>query len=240
MKKLLFLLIAACILLAACGGPDASETVAVPTLSETEIPTECLTEAPTEAPAQSPAPAVVAPLPATLDLANLDNCTVAVSLGEGCAWFGNGVSGIQTLNVTVYTYDLYDMVDISMLKGGDIILIRGEEVVIEALERTDNSILINGGLDLGGYELRTDEYTVYYEIGYSDMKYWQELGIYAGEAAESFIFIDASDPDREPVNRTFEDLVKAVDTVNPGFEPQNTTVTIEDGYIVSLEHIYTP
>ena len=75
---------------------------------------------------------VILPLPVTIDINNLDNCTVAVSLEQGDAYVDD--TGAMQMDVTVYTYDLYDMVDISSLKEGDVIVIREQEVKITSIE----------------------------------------------------------------------------------------------------------
>ena len=243
MKKLLFLLTVLCLLLAACGSPNSSETVAVPTVAETELPLQLTepTQSPTDAPTEAPLFPGVKPLPATLDIANLDNCTVAVSLERGDAYYGSGITRIPTMRVTVYTYDLYDIVDIATLSGGDTILIRGQEVTVEAIDRAENgNVLINGGLDMGGYELRTDENTVYYETGYSDIKSWYELGTMELEVSENFVFTDSSNLDQGPVTYTFDDLVSQHETLNYVFDPQSTAIIVENGYIISMERVYTP
>lgn len=245
MKKLLFLLSVLCFLLAACGSPDPSETIAVPTVAETEPPmsltepTDAPTEAPTDAPAEAPVFSGVRPLPVTLDIADLDNCTVAVSLDKGDAYVDD--TGIMQMELTVFTYDLYDIVDIATLSGGDTILIRGKEVIVEALDRAENGdVRINGGLDMGGYELRTDENTVYYEIGYSDVKFWQSLGSVTVPVSGDFLYTDRSDLDAEPKTFYPGDFLVDYGLFDYAFFPDNTTVTIENGYIISMERVYVP
>ena len=237
MKRFVIMLLMLCLMLAACGSPEAS----APTQPSTEAPTEVQTEPPTERSTESPSAKVVQPLPFTLDLSNLDNCTVAVSLEKDDVWYGSGTTRIKNMEVTVYTYDLYDMVDIAQLQGGDTIVIRGQEVVIEALDRTVGGlILINGGLDMGGYDLWTNDNTVYFESGYSDMKYWQPLGTITLEPSADFVFTDASAPDQEPVTYAFEDLVREDSPVSFPLDPQSTTITIENGYVTAMERCYTP
>lgn len=239
MKKMLVLLAVLCCILSACGTQDTPEPTEAATLTQTETPTDAPTEAPgANIPMTLPL-FTAAPLPTTVDVNNLDNCTVSVSLEKGGIYKDD--SGEAQMKVTVYTYDLYDMVDISKLRGGDTIVIRGEDVVIEALERTESgAVLINGGLDLGGYELRTHDNTVYYEIGYSDAKSWYSVGEAGLEVSDDFVFTDASDPDKEPVTYTFEDLAAEDSSVAYYFFPDNTTITIENGVIISMERIYTP
>lgn len=234
MKRFAMLLLGLCLLLAACGSPEVPEATHAPTEAPTEVLTEAPAEAPTEAPTEAPSAKIVSPLPSTIDINALDNCTVAVSMEK------SDIHG-STMTVTVYTYDLYDMVDIALLQGGDTIIIRGQEVVIEALDRTEGGlVLINGGLDMGGYDLWTNENTVYFETGYSDMKHWQSLGEVTMEVAPDFRFTDSSDPEKEPVIYTFEDLTGADSPIDFAFDPQSTTVTIENGQIVSMERTYTP
>lgn len=236
MKRFVILMLALCLMLSACGAQEPP----VPTEAPTKAPTVIQTEAPTEVPApEADIPMTlplftVAPLPATVDINALDNCTVAISLEEG------DIHGNE-MTVTVYTYELYDLVDITRLGTGDTIIIRGQEVVVEALERTEGGlVLINGGMELGGYDLWTDEDTVYYETGYSDMKYWQALGQVTLEVSPDFVFTDSSDPEKDPVTYTFGNLTAENPAIDFHFEPQNTTISVENGCVTSMKRIYTP
>lgn len=179
---------------------------------------------------------VVEPLPVTLDANQLTDCTAAVSIGEGHAYVDG--AGEQKMKVTVFTYDLYDMVDISQLKSGDTITIRQEPVIVASLERKDRAVIINGGIDVGGYELRTDEDTTYYEISYSDMLSYYEIGEATLPVSADFVYTDSSDLDNGPVTYTFSDLAEG--NVDFFFTPYNTKIVIEGGTVVAMERTYTP
>ena len=71
---------------------------------------------------------IINPLPETLDVANLDDCTVAVSLAQGDVFADD--SGKAMMKVTVYNYECYDMADIAALAEHDVIVRRGEEIEI--------------------------------------------------------------------------------------------------------------
>ncbi|MCD7765297.1 MAG: hypothetical protein LUH53_02090 [Lachnospiraceae bacterium] len=74
--------------------------------------------------------------------------------------------------------ELFDLVDVNLMKAGDIIVLQGEEVTVETIEwDEDGSILINGGYgEENGHTLVTDEDTVYYEkTADSDMEAGNEL-----------------------------------------------------------------
>ena len=184
-------------------------------------------------------PTRVEPLPITVDLANLEDCTLAITLDKGDVYTDK--SGAVQMDATVYVYDLYDMVDISLLKEGDTILLRQKEVVITSIERKDNgAVLINGGLDFGGHELFTTENTVYYERGYSDTRFYYELGKVTLPVAADFVYNDASDLDKDAVVYHAEDFLKETAGLKYYFGPNNTTIQIEGGYVTVMTMVYAP
>ena len=112
---------------------------------------------------------VVSPLPETLNVNSLDNCTVAVSFEKGDVCLDD--SGKLVMNASVYSYEIYDIADISTLKADDTIIRRGEEIKITDIERLESGLVcINGGEENGGFDLATRDDNVYYEIGVNDAK----------------------------------------------------------------------
>ncbi len=180
----------------------------------------------------------VSPLPITINLNNLDNCTVAVSLEKGDAYVDD--TGAMQMDVTVYTYDLYDMVDIASIKEGDTIVIREQDVKITSLERNEKGIIINGGLDDNGYELGTDDTTVWYECGYSDIKSYYELGKVTIRVSADMNFYDSSDLDKGEVMYYPGDFLTDKAGIVYHFVPNNTSIVIEDGMIVKMYRKYMP
>lgn len=181
----------------------------------------------------------VSPLPVTLDVAQLDNCTAAVSLNDGDVYADS--TGAVQMKVTVYTYDLYDMVDIANLEEGDVIVIRQEKVKVTNLDRDDSGdVRINGGLDVGGYELRTDESGVYFEISYSDIKSYYAIGETTLPVSADFTYTDSSNPDEDPVVYSSNDFLTEGTGIVYHFVPDNTSIVIEGGEIVSMSRVYTP
>lgn len=251
MKKKLFALLLTGIMLlsmTACSmTEDVNAGVNTPTPTNETVPTTEPTVAPTEAlkptapPTEVPAPAAktVSPLPVTIDMNNLTDCTVAVSFEKGDAYVDD--NGVMQLKVKVYTYDLYDMVDIAMLTPGDTIILRGDEVLITDLVRTEyGSVQINGGLDMGGYELITNESTVYFETGYSDVKTYFELGETTIKVSEDFIFTDKMDLDKGETTYYPGDFLTDEAGIFYHFVPNNTTIVIQNGQVIAMERIYTP
>lgn len=180
----------------------------------------------------------ITPLPETLDINNLDDCTVAVSLEEGDAYVDD--SGKMVMDLKVYSYEVYDMVDISALGKNDIILRRGEKVKVTELERLDSGLVrINGGEENGGFDLISHDSTVYYENGMNDAKAYYELGEITLPVSADFEYIDSSDLDAGEKKYFPGDFLTDAD-IEYYFFPRNTSVVIADGHIVKMNRCYVP
>ena len=246
MKKILFASLLSCFLFSACNAMEEEniETVENAYTAETTSVEVATTEVPEEEetetiPEEIEGPITVLPLPGTLDIMNLNDCTIAVSLEEGDVYVNE--SGVMEMKVTVYTYDVYDMVDISLLKIGDSITIRQENVKITSLERGKNGeIYINGGLDNGGYELRNDDNGVFFEIGYSDVKFYYSIGEATLDVSRDLQYTDASDLDKGEVIYYFGDFLREDSEIDYYFVPNNTCISIKDGSVISMYRIYNP
>lgn len=241
MKKWIVFLLLLCCLLTACRPsqeprdlPADDEETGENTTGETTLPdTDADTADQTE-----PQFLTVMPLPETLEIDQLENCTVAISFEEGDVYLDD--EGAAWIRATVYTYDVYDAVDISQLKVGDTIILHGQEVSVQSREEMPYSIVINGGLDNGGFELWTDENGVYYEISYSDLKSWYAIGDVTLPVSENFVFTDDADPEIREVPYELADFMDADSGIGYFFDPNNTTIVIEDGVVTEMFRRYTP
>ena len=182
---------------------------------------------------------VIHPLPETLDINRLDNCTVAISLEDGDAYVSD--SGKMMMDVTVYSYDLYDMVDIAALSENDVIVRKNEEVKVTELERLDSGLVqINGGEGNGGFDLISNDSTVYYEVGMSDVKAYYELGKVTLPVSDEFEYIDESNLDEEAKIYYAGDFLTDDAGIEYNFSPNNTSIAIENGSVVKMNKVYTP
>lgn len=226
------------LLLTGCGRDTQAHATQSPAPHSTETQTAEPTQAPTR-PAPENAPGLmVFPLPASVDPTGQD-CTLSVSLEEG-GFFADD-SGVCHMQLTVYDYELFDMADIARLNEGDTVFLRGQPVAITQLQRTDSgAVSINGGLDMGGYELIHNDSTVYFETQYSDHKVWQPVAGVVLPVAEDFVFTDASDPEGEPVRYGAEAFLAGDSSLSWFFVPENTTVTVTGGRITAMERRYIP
>ena len=182
---------------------------------------------------------VIKPLPETTDITSLDNCTVSVSLKKGDAYVDD--SGKMVMKVTVYSYELYDMADIASLKENDVIVRRNEEIKISEIERLESGLIrINGGEEKGGFDLASDESTVYYESGMNDAKAYYELGEIILPVSVDFRYIDESDIDGDAKEYYPGDFLTDSAGIEYNFVPNNTTIVIENGYIIKMNKVYIP
>ena len=230
MKKLIVFFISLCLFLVGCNN-------ASPVPAETTVPVVTEASEDTVATESTEAPRIIMPLPDTT-MENLTDAILSVSLEEGGAYVDG--TGKMQMDLKIYTYDKYDMVDIANLKVGDILFGHTSDVTVTSIERNDaGTIFINGGLDAGGFDLVTDEDGVFYEMGYSDHKSWYEVGKATIRVSADFEFTDSSDLDvGEVVYYPGSFLVGEV--TNYDFTPYNTTIRVENGQIVELNRVYIP
>ena len=182
---------------------------------------------------------VIRPLPQTLEISTLDNCTVAAAVEEGGIYLDD--TGKAQMKAVIYDYDRYDMVDIAALAEGDIIELRGEEVTVNSVEHRENGwVVINGEIDMGGYELFTDDTGVYFEVGFDDIRTWNEIGTVTLPVNEEFVFTDTSDLEKGEEVWYAGDFLQPEPEVRYGFTPYNTTITIQNGEVVAMTRVYNP
>ena len=234
-KKIIVLFMASCLLLAGCANPQTNgggnEVLSDPKSSEV---VENSDTANTE---QTEDAHTITPLPDTT-MENLTDAILSVSLEDGDAYVDD--SGIMRMDLMIYTYDKYDMVDIANLKVGDTIVRHSGEVIVVSKEQNEaGTIYINGGLENDGFDLVTDDCGIFYEIGFSDTKNWYEVGEATIRVSADFKGIDSADPELgEVVIYPGDFLIGAVKNYN--FTPYNTTIRVEDGQIVEMNRVYTP
>ena len=227
MKKLFFALLALCLILAGC-----SKTEPAPT--ETAAPVTETTAAETASEPESTAePVIVSPLPQTINLDAPEDGILAVSLAQGDAYVDD--EGAMQMKVTVYTYDLYDLADIGALAPGDILVLQGEQVTVNSLDKPDSGgVIVNGAL-----ELRTREDGVYYVTEANDHPDYYALGEAVIRVSPDFLFTDSSVPGEEKTFYPGDFLVEGTG-IDYDFTPYNTTIRIENGKVIEMHRIYIP
>ena len=135
----MFFTLVICFLFAGCSSLESQKAFETePERAElvTEVTETISTTATTE---QAASASKIYPLPDTT-MDNLSDTILSISLEEGEAYVDD--TGKMQMDVTIYSYDKYDMVDISMLKVGDILVTHAGEVEITALERKETGTIL--------------------------------------------------------------------------------------------------
>lgn len=236
MKKALAILLALSVLaLSACAAKQVNSDTQKDVSAETAAPSADPEQ--TEDAQQSAQEAKrVEPLPETLDVNALTDATVAASFSAEDI---SEKDGKTQITLTVYDYDVYDMVDVAQLAVGDTIVVDGKDMVVTSREDKDGFVTINGGLEQGGVDLTSDDSGVYYAVGMDDAKSYHELGKIAVPVAEGFVLTDNADPEHPDETYAASDLAKLAAS-EPGFTANNTLATIEHGELTVLARSYTP
>ena len=234
MKKIIVLWIAFCLSLAGCTSSrtDSNENTALTddknsvVAEKDAVDTELAEEART-----------ISPLP-DMSMENLTDTILSVSLDEGNAYVDD--HGRMQMDLTIYSYDQYDMVDIANLKVGDTLVRHDGEVKVASKEQHEaGTIYINGGLDNGGFNLITDDCGTFYEMGFNDTKNWYPVGEATIRVSADFKGIDRADLELgEVIIYPGDFLIGAV--TNYDFTPYNTTIRIENGQIIETKRRFIP
>ena len=240
MKKFVLPILLICFLFTGCAGsviaPEAGTNIPVeataPQIPASETEPELVVD--TES---ADSVTVVYPLPDSI-MDNLSDCIVSIALEKDGAYLDE--TGKLNMEFTVYSYDRYDMVDISMLKVGDTLVTHAGEVEITSLESTGNgSISINGGLYENGFDLVTEDDGIFYERGYNDAKNWHEVGKAILPVSADFEYHDLSDLDQgEKIYYAGSFLTNEITDYH--FTPDNTMIRIENGEIIEMNRVYVP
>ena len=178
----------------------------------------------------------VEPLADTLDVS---------ALAEGDQQFTAGFRGSDiredggqlVIDLTVYTYDLYDAVDISMLAAGDTLVVKGEDIPVTAVAEENGGVTVNGGLENGGVDLISAGGGAYRLQLEDDARDLYEVGTITLPVGQDCVLTDDSDP--EDTGRTLYagDLLGLGDEV---FSPQATTVETAGGMVTAIHRDYMP
>lgn len=179
----------------------------------------------------------VYPLPETLDINNLENCTMSVSFKEGDFFTDN--DGKMMLSLVVHSYERYDAADIDSLKENDVIVRLKEEVTVTEIQRLDSGLVqINGGDGYGGFDLITVDNATYFEVGPNDINNYYELGKVTLPVSEDFVLADESDINAGEKQYNADYFTSEDAEYN--FYPNNTSVEVENGIVVKMNKYYMP
>ena len=178
----------------------------------------------------------------------LSDGTYHISFESDKVWVGERRNTIN--DAVVYDYDRYTAPEIEALSEGDTIAthLNGTEEItaltVESIERENNYVTINGGIEEGGIDLckeddhyRTltwDDFPVYYEVGVAKQLVMAD-DIELSDGAADF----EADPVIVKGDRAVCDAMSNEED-GYGWNAGNTTVTIQNGEMTHVDRIWVP
>ena len=178
----------------------------------------------------------------------LPDGTYHISFESDKVWVGERKNTIN--DAVVYDYDRYTAPEIEALSEGDTIAthLNGTEEItaltVESVERENNYVTINGGIEEGGIDLckeddhyRTltwDDFPVYYEVGVAKQLVMADH-IELSDGAADF----EADPVIVKGDRAVCDAMSNEED-GYGWNAGNTTVTIQNGEVTHADRIWVP
>lgn len=230
----LTVLLALGITMAGCGTPGSTAGSAAASTTST-----------TSSEAQK---AEVQPMQGVLLSDPLSDGTYHISFESDKVWVGERKNTIN--DAVVYDYDRYTAPEIEALREGDTIAthLNGTEEItaltVESIERENNYVTINGGIEEGGIDLcKEDDY--YRTLTWDDFPVYYEVGV-----AKQLVMADdielsdgAADFEADPVivkgDRAVCDAMSNEED-GYGWNAGNTTVTIQNGEMTHVDRIWVP
>ena len=190
----------------------------------------------------------VQPMQGVLLSEPLPDGTYHISFESDKVWVGERKNTIN--DAVVYDYDRYTAPEIEALSEGDTIAthLNGTEEItaltVESIERENNYVTINGGIEEGGIDLckeddhyRTltwDDFPVYYEVGVAKQLVMAD-DIELSDGAADF----EADPVIVKGDRAVCDAMSNEED-GYGWNAGNTTVTIQNGEMTHADRIWVP
>lgn len=194
-------------------------------------------------PPTEPSDTRILPIPSSFDPTNLEDCSFPVSFTNDDIELND--EGSFVLHMTVWEQELFDAASITGLKEGDVIVVRGDDVSVAAVEQADGVVHINGGLENGGITMAPSESGgTFYESGSElteyDAMYTSVAQIALPVNGDEFVYRDSSDLEKGEVTYLAGDLLTMKDSVDFGCTAMNGTAHIVNNQVVEIIRVYMP
>ena len=194
-------------------------------------------------PPTEPSDTRILPIPSSFDPTNLEDCSFPVSFTNDDIELND--EGSFVLHMTVWEQELFDAASITGLKEGDVIVVRGDDVSVAAVEQADGVVHINGGLENGGITMAPSESgDTFYESG-SELTEYDAMYTSVAQMAlpvngDEFVYRDSSDLEKGEVTYLAGDLLTMKDSVDFGCTAMNGTAHIVNNQVVEIIRVYMP
>ena len=181
---------------------------------------------------------VISPLPAGYDLSHPQDCTVPAEFTQSdFDWRGD------VLEVSVYTEDLYDAVDVHRMQVGDLLRFDGRRIVVEDIETDGSYITVNHGIEAGGACLQAHEGGTYRSVLMDGHSVYTPIGRARLTLSQDFVIHDCGIEPTDPtvtVTSGQKAYIEGLQSSKVEFSPLDTRVRIEGGRVVEINRHWIP
>jgi len=147
------------------------------------------------------------------------------------------------LTMSVFSEDLYDILDIHMMTAGDTILYNQDSIIVGSIENRDDYIIINGGIEEGGAEIKAYEGGTYRAVMFDDHSVYTKVCYTQVPLSENFTIVDCREQYDEPsdtISSNQKLYIENLSGYKKEFSRLNTKVLIENGEIKEINRRWIP
>ena len=182
-------------------------------------------------------------LKALVGITEADNCTVPAVFDKTQILEENGVYRVKC---DLYEEELFDAVEVSLMQVGDKMTIQGDTVIdITSLEEGDGGIIVNGGVDNGGFLLVGAGGGTYKVREASDAATYRLIETKELPFDKNILLTDKADYNNSFTEKKIEGdanvakHIRESEYIYPG-ALGSTTVSIDNGKIIDIKIVYVP
>lgn len=182
--------------------------------------------------------AVIKPLPSGIKVREIKDATVPVSFKVSSFYWPE-----STLTIDVWSEDLYDAVEVSLMQAGDTLIYKGQDIIVKTIENENGILTINGGIEEDGAYLKAYEGGTYRGLQLDDHSTYTHLGSTILPLAYDFRIIDCGEDftDKYDTITMGQKLyMDSIQNVRGDFNYLNTRVMVVNGNIVEITRKWIP
>lgn len=145
--------------------------------------------------------------------------------------------------MTAYSEDLYDAVEISQMQIGDTLVYECVPLIVTTLENENGTLVVNGGVEMGGCWLQGHEGGTYRAFTFDDHSIYNKLGTAEVALSDDFVIIDCHEFPEEPSDTIRKDqklYIEGLEGYRKEFNALNTRIVIEKGKVIEINRRWIP
>lgn len=144
------------------------------------------------------------------------------------------------LDVVLMERALFSAEAVEAVRPGDILHLGWNDFTVKSVEKDEYGFAFKDEWDAQVFFYPNEDGT-YFCMDDMEHTLWVRVLQFEAAAAEGFVYVDASEPDADPVNRAMEDVISGYEEYPGYFNEENTYITFdENGAILELKRVYSP